>query len=119
MTNKKPIGKRARTRYKYSRGVRDKTTINDIIKPIKIGDVVAIKVNSSFHEGMPFRRTHGITGKVIGIQGKVPIVEIYDGNMKKKIVVHRAHLKQILNKPKSEIKKVNKSKSEKKWTLNI
>jgi len=111
MTNKKPVGKRARTRYKYSRGVRDKTTINDIIKPIKVGDIVAIKVNSSFHKGMPFRRTHGITGKVIGIQGKVPVIEIYDGDKKKKIIVHRAHLKQIAHTQKTE---TNKSKSEKK-----
>ena len=98
MTNKKPVGKRARTRYKYSRGVRDKTTINDIIKPVKVNDIVAIKVNSSFHKGLPFRRTHGLTGKIIKFQGNTPIVEIYDGNMKKNVIVNRAHLKLIENK---------------------
>jgi len=102
MTNKKPVGKRARTRYKYSRGIRDKTTINDIIKPMKIGDIVGIKVNSSFHKGMPFRRTHGLTGKVVAFQGNTPMIEIYDMNKKKQVLVHRAHLKQIVNKPKSE-----------------
>ena len=109
MSNKKPIGKRARTRYKYSRGVRDKTTINDILKPLKVDDVVGIKVNSSFHKGMPFRRTHGLTGKVIAFQGNAPVVEFYDMNKKKQAIVHRAHLKKLVNKPKSahtiEVKK--------------
>lgn len=95
MANKKAKGKRARTRSVLRRNVRAQTTVNEIIKEIKVGDTVQININSSVQKGMPFRRTHGKTGKVIGFQGNTPIVDIKDGNKKKKILSHRVHLKKI------------------------
>lgn len=109
MTNKKAKGKRAKTRCLYRRNVRAKTTVNEIIKPVKIGDTVQININSSRHEGLPHKRTYGKTGKVLSFQGKTPIVEIKDGNKKKKIIVDRVHIKHIKQIPKKEeVKKVIK-----------
>lgn len=108
MSGKKAKGKRSKTRCLYRRNVREKTTVNEIIKPIEIGDVVQIKINSSRHEGLPHKRTYGKTGKVLSFQGKTPVVEIKDGNKTKKIIVDRVHVKQIKQIPKETVKKVTK-----------
>lgn len=102
MANKKAKGKRARTRRKLKRNVRAKTTVNEIIKPISIGDTVQININSSFHEGLPHPRIYGKTGNVIGFQGNCPIVQLKDGNKTKKIISHRAHLKKLQQIPKKQ-----------------
>jgi len=104
MSNKKAKGKRAKTRCKFKRNVRDKTTINEIIKPVIENDVVQIKINSAYHDGIPHRRMQGLTGKVIGFQGECPIVQLKDGNKTKKIVAHRIHLKMLDNNLKGDNK---------------
>ncbi len=105
MSGKKAKGKRAKTRSLYRRNVRAKTTINEIVKSVKIGDTVQIKTNSSRHEGLPHKRTYGKTGKIVSFQGNAPVVELYDGNKKKKIITDRVHVKQIKQIPKTEKKK--------------
>jgi large subunit ribosomal protein L21e len=105
MSNKKAKGKRAKTRTLLRKKNREKTTVNDIIKPIEKGDIVQIKINSSIHEGFPPRRTYGKSGEVIAFQGKLPVVLIKDGNMLKKIICHNVHLKKI----KQISKKVEKN----------
>lgn len=102
MTNKKAIGKRGKTRQLLRRNVRAKTTVNEIIKPIKVGDTVQIIINSSQHQGLPFKRMYGKTGKVIALQGNCPVVELKDGNKTKKILADRVHLKQIKQIPKGD-----------------
>lgn len=95
MTNKKAKGKRAKTRSLFHRRVGDKTTVNEIIKPVKVGDVVQININSSKHEGLPPKRFQGKTGKVIRFQGKAPVVELKDINMTKQTITHKVHLKPL------------------------
>jgi large subunit ribosomal protein L21e len=95
MSGKKAKGKRSKTRCLFKRSIREKTTISQILKPINIGDVVQININSSKHDGLPHKRMQGKTGKVISFQGKSPIVELYDGNLKKKIIATPVHLKKI------------------------
>jgi ribosomal protein L21E len=102
MTNKKAIGKRGKTRQLLRRNVRAKTTVNEMIKPIKIGDTVQIIINSSQHQGLPFKRMYGKTGKVISFQGNCPVVQLKDGNKPKKIITNRVHLKQIKQIPKGD-----------------
>jgi large subunit ribosomal protein L21e len=104
MANKKAKGKRAKTRCKFKRKARDKTTINEIIKPVAKNDIVQIKINSAYHDGIPHKRMHGLTGKVIGFQGECPIVQLKDGNKTKKIVAHRIHLKMLNYDQKGEDK---------------
>jgi large subunit ribosomal protein L21e len=100
MANKKAKGKRARTRRKFKRPVRLKTTVNEILKPVVLNDVVQINVNSSVHAGLPNSRSHGKTGVVIGFQGDCPIVQIKDGNKPKKIITQKVHLRVLQQIPK-------------------
>ena len=93
MSNKKAKGIRGKTRQKFRRKVREKTTVNEIIKPVKIDDIVHIDVVSSYHMSMPHKRMQGKTGKVIKMQGKVPVVRIKDGNKTKDKAIHPVHLK--------------------------
>lgn len=102
MSGKKAKGKRSKTRCLYKRGVREKTTISQILKPISVGDVVQININSSKHDGLPHKRMQGKTGKVVSFQGKAPILEVYDGNLKKKIIATPVHLKKIKQLEKKE-----------------
>ncbi len=102
MANKKAKGKRARTRRKLKRNVRAKTTVNEILKPIALNDVVQININSSRHEGLPHSRTHGKTGVVIGFQGLCPIIQIKDGHKAKKVITQNVHLKVLKQIPKGE-----------------
>lgn len=106
MSGKKAKGKRAKTRNLMRRNVRAKTTVNEILKPMKVGDVVQVNINSSRHEGLPHKRMQGKTGTVVSFQGKAPVLEIYDGNLKKKVITEKVHLKPIKQIPKT--KKVTK-----------
>jgi large subunit ribosomal protein L21e len=89
----KSHGPRRRTREKFRRSTR--STVNQFLKKFSIGSNVAIYINSSSQKGMPFRRFHGLTGKVVGIRGRAYIVEIHDGGKLKKIITRPEHLKSI------------------------
>lgn len=89
----KSHGARKRTRDKF-RGP-EKLTVNRIIRHFDIGQSVAIKVSSNQQKGMPFRRLHGKTGKVIEQRGRAYVVEVYDINSKKKIIARPEHLKAV------------------------
>jgi len=102
MANKKAKGKRSNTRSRYRRNVRAKTTVNELIKPIKVDDVVQVNANSSVHSGLPHRRVDGITGKVVGFQGNCPVIQLKTGNKQKKIITHRVHLKLLKQIAKGE-----------------
>ena len=102
MASKKAKGKRARTRRKFKRNVRSKTTVNEILKPIELNDVVQININSSVHDGLPHSRTHGKAGVVIGFQGNCPIVQLKDGNKTKKVITQNVHLRVLKQIPKGE-----------------
>jgi len=111
MSGKKAHGKRAKTRSLMKRNVRAKTTVNEVLKPVEIGGTYQININSSKHQGLPHKRMQGKTGKLVSFQGKAPVMEIYDGNLKKKVITERVHLKPIKQIPK--VKKV------KKWIINM
>ncbi len=101
MSCKKAKGKRSKTRSLLRRNVRAKTTVNEIMKPVKVGDTVQVIINSSKHQGIPHKRMYGKTGNVVDFQGKAPVIEIYDGNLKKKIITDKVHIKQIKQIPKT------------------
>lgn len=89
----KSHGKRRRTRKKFRKTKRMK--ISQFVKEFSIGDSVAIKIESGSHKGQPFRRFHGITGKVVDKRGKAYIIQIRDGKKLKKIIANPEHLKAI------------------------
>jgi len=102
MSGKKAKGKRSKTRSLMKRNVRAKTTVNEILKPVVVGGTYQININSSKHEGLPHKRMQGKTGKLVSFQGKAPVLEIYDGKLKKTIITERVHLKPIKQIPKKE-----------------
>ena len=89
----KSHGPRRRTREKFRKSRR--VTVNQFMQKFNEGQSVAIVIESSSPSGMPFKRFHGLTGKVVGTRGNAYIVEIYDGNKAKKIIANPEHLKAV------------------------
>jgi large subunit ribosomal protein L21e len=89
----KSKGGRRRTREKY-RGP-EKLTVNKLIRHFDIGQSVALKVSSNSQDGMPFRRFHGKTGKIIEQRGRAYVVEIKDINKTKKVIARPEHIKAV------------------------
>jgi len=97
MVDRKGKGKRRKSRDKLSKHVRDrgKVRIRDILRKFGVGDMVHIKLNPSFHKGMPHHKFHGRTGLVVGIRGECYEILVSDGKKKKIIISHPAHLKPV------------------------
>jgi len=93
MSNKKAKGKRAKQRDTLKR--KERTTVNKMLAELKEGQTVQIHINSRIHEGIPFRRFQGKTGKVQEKRGRSYIVNLRDGNKAKQLIVHPAHLKEL------------------------
>ena len=89
-------GSRRKTRHKLKKNIRTKGKISlkEYFKNLKEGDKVTLKAEPAIQKGMYFPRFHGKTGKVIKKQGSNYYVEIKDGNKKKLVLVHPAHLKK-------------------------
>ena len=94
MTNKKPKGKRANTRYLFK---GKKLTIEAQLRTYNIGEKVVITPNGRYHSGLPFRRFAGKVGEIVEKRGRSYVV--YLDKEKKQVIVGPAHLKPILNQP--------------------
>ncbi len=98
MTNKKSGGKRKRTRAKFRR-VAAKLTIRKLLQEFEPGTKVHVQLDSAVHSGLPHSRFQGLTGIVIGKQGKKGVlVSVLHGNKPKTINVHAAHLAAVKEK---------------------
>ena len=58
------------------------------------GDTVNIVIDPSYHRGQPHHRFHGLTGKVMKIQGKAYVIRTRVGNMDKDLIVRPEHLRK-------------------------
>ncbi|PIU22161.1 MAG: 50S ribosomal protein L21e [Candidatus Diapherotrites archaeon CG08_land_8_20_14_0_20_30_16] len=90
MTNKKPVGKRANTRYLF-RGT--KLSVETLLKNYDVGDKVVIKPNGRYHNALPFRRFAGKVGKIVEKRGRSYVVHL--AKEKKDVIVGPAHIKSI------------------------
>ncbi len=90
MVNKKAKGARSKTRDLFKN--KKRITVNKLLDQFKAGDRVAIKINSSFHSGLPNKRYHGKTGQVMGKKGKAYVVDVMLGNALMTLTVSPAHL---------------------------
>ncbi len=88
-------GPRFRTRKKLKKDFRGIPPVNAFLKKFKVGDKVAIKIDSSVHSGMPFARFYGRIGEVVGQRGRAYLVRIKDGKKDKTIISHPVHLKRV------------------------
>jgi len=73
---------------------RGKRSLSRVFAKLEKGDKVALIHDLSNTACFP-ERYHGKTGTVIGYQGRAVIVELYDGDKKKKFVVKKIHLKKL------------------------
>ncbi len=96
MAGKKARGFRAKTRAKIT-ARRERPTVTRLLRTFNAGDTVQIVIHGSVHAGMPFRRFHGLTGKVSGMQGRAVVVNVKQGNQDCQVVVNPIHLKEIVN----------------------
>jgi large subunit ribosomal protein L21e len=98
LTNKKSGGKRKGTRAKFKRRTK-KITIRKFLQEFEPGSKVHVKVDSGVHSGLPHSRFKGLTGIVLGKQGKKGVlVSVLHGNKAKTINVHAAHLALVKEK---------------------
>lgn len=88
----KSHGPHRRTREKL-RGA-EKFNVNMYLRKFAQGQTVAIKINSS-SAAKPFRRFHGLSGKIIGKRGSAYIIAVYDGNKQKQVIAKPEHLKAV------------------------
>lgn len=108
MASKKAKGKRAKTRHSHKRKA-SRISVNKLLKEFKTGSAVQITINPSVHSGMPFRRYQGISGSVIGVQGRAVKVAVREGNAKRLLIVHPAHLKELKGESSGDNKKLEES----------
>lgn len=92
MANKKARGKRAKTRRLLKRGSIPKPSVNKQMQVFGMGDRVGIKIDPSIHSGMPDARYQGLTGTVVGKQGRVFNVEVRKGFLTKHVLLSAGHL---------------------------
>lgn len=97
MVSRKGKGSRRKSSHKLSKSVRErgKIEIRYILQEFSKGDRVVIKIDPSFHKGLPHPRFYGKVGEVIDKRGDCYEIKINDGNKEKILIVHPAHLRKI------------------------
>ena len=85
------------TRRKFKKKPREKgkIRIRAALENYKTGESVIIKVDSSYHKGMPYKRFLGKQGKILEKRGNSYVIEIKDGNKQKTIICAPLHIKRI------------------------
>lgn len=90
-------GPRSGTRQLLSKSPKDRglPPISAILYDYKIGEKVVIKIDPSFHKGMPFKRFHGKVGEIVEKRGKAFVVLVRDGDKLKKVIARIEHLRPL------------------------
>lgn len=91
---RKSKGYRSRTRKILRKRPRErgKSGLGRILRRYEPGSKVCIKIDPSFHKGMPHRRYHGRIGEVKGVRGRSYIVGVKVGGEEKQLIVRPEHL---------------------------
>ncbi len=85
-----------KTRQKFRRSPRERglSPITRSFQPFERGDRVVIVIDSSVQKGWPHHRFHGMTGTVVGTQGRAYLVDVRFGGRTKQAVVLPEHLRR-------------------------
>ena len=92
-------GTRSKTRRVLSKKYREKglPNVTKVLQTFEEGEKASIVIDPSVHRGQPHRRFYGLTGTIIGKQGKSYLIEVKSGNKKKTLIVRPEHLrKQVI-----------------------
>ena len=93
---KRSRGLRSGSRHKLSRPAKERG-LSPITRSLQVfdnGDTVNIVIDPSYHRGQPHHRFHGLTGKVMKIQGKAYVIRTRVGNMDNDLIVRPEHLRK-------------------------
>lgn len=90
-------GFRRKTRDKIKKKYQNKgkISITNYFQTFDIGENVNLYCEPAVQNGMYHPRFYGGNGIVLGKRGKCYVVELKDGNVKKKLIVHPVHLQKI------------------------
>jgi large subunit ribosomal protein L21e len=90
-------GARRKTRQKYRKTHRTKgkMSVSKFYAEFKIGEKVALKLESSYPGGIVYRRFYGKNGEICGMAGSCVKVIIKDQGKFKTLIVHPIHLKRF------------------------
>jgi len=94
---KRSKGIRSKTRKKLRRRPRERglSPITRAFQEFDVGEHVNIVVDPSIHKGQPHPRFHGLTGTVIGTQGKAYLLNVRVGQKIKELIIRPEHLRKI------------------------
>lgn len=88
-------GKRKGTRKNLKKKERGKTKPNEYLKEFSLGDNVEINIEPSSHRSMPHPKFNNRSAVIKGKKGSAYLVEVGDGNKKKKLNVAPEHLNEL------------------------
>lgn len=88
-------GFRNKTRKTLRKNVREKLTLTERLKDIKIGTKVVLNLEPSVQTGMPHPRYQGTIGEVIEKRGKSYVLAIKDKNKPKTLISSPEHIRQL------------------------
>ena len=85
-----------KTRQKFRRSPRKRglSPITRSFQRFEVGEKAVIKIDSSLQRGWPHHRFHGLTGTVVGKQGRAFVLDVRFGGKTKKAIVFPEHLKR-------------------------
>jgi len=94
---KRSKGFRSKTRKKLSRNYRERglSPITRTFQDFTEGEHVNIVIDPSIHKGQPHPRFHGLTGIVLGTQGKAYLLNVKVGNKDKRLIIRPEHMRKI------------------------
>ncbi|RLF46772.1 MAG: 50S ribosomal protein L21e [Thermoplasmata archaeon] len=94
---KRSRGFRSKSRNKLTKKIRKgaSNVITRAMQNFENGEKVAIVIDPSIHHGMPHPRYHGLTGEVVGKQGRAYIIKIRDKRKIKHIIAFPEHLRKV------------------------
>lgn len=93
---KRSKGTRSKTRHVLRKRPREKglPPVTRVLQTFEEGEKASIIIDPGVHKGQPHRRFYGLTGTVVGKQGRAYLVEVKTGNMKKTLIVGPEHLRK-------------------------
>ena len=89
-------GTRSKTRKVLRKRPRQKglPPVTRVLQTFEEGEKASIIIDPSIHKGQPHRRFYGLTGTIVGKQGRAFLVEVKTGNKKKTLIVGPEHLRK-------------------------
>ena len=93
---KRSKGIRNRTRKIMRKNPRERgmTPITHAFIKYEVGEKASVVIDPSVHGGQPHMRFQGLTGTIVGMQGKAYILQVKVGKGTKDIIIGPEHLKK-------------------------